>query len=291
MVDISNLPVSQKLKIGGRDFVWGMKTYVMGVVNVTPDSFSGDGIFSDPAKASDQAMRFEDEGADFIDVGGESTRPASVYKNAKPVSASEELNRVVPAIEAIVKAVSLPVCIDTRKATVALRAVEAGAGLINDVTMLRGDPKMVQIVSNCKVPVVVSHNRNQPKYKDLIGEIIVDLMESVLAAEKSSITRDNILIDPGIGFGKTTEQNLTVLRELRQLTQLGFPVMIGTSRKSSIGAVLELPVNDRTEGTAATIALAIGCGVDIVRVHEVREMVRVARMADAVVRGWTPLGH
>ncbi len=279
---------SRTLNIGGRVFEWGARTYVMGVVNVTPDSFSGDGIGADARAAADLARRFEDEGADIIDVGGESTRPPSVYQGAEAVSEADELTRVLPAIESIAAAVSVPVSIDTRKAAVARKAVSAGASLVNDVTMLEGDSAIAATVAECRVPVVISHNRAKPKYDDVVGEVVSDLMVAVFRAEKAGIAREKVILDPGIGFGKTVEHSLEVLRELREITQLGFPVLVGPSRKSSIGAVLDLPVDDRLEGTAATVALAIERGADIVRVHDVKQMARVAKMSDAIVRGWSP---
>ena len=258
----------------------------MAVINVTPDSFSGDGIADDLRAAVDRARRFEDEGADIIDIGGESTRPPTVYRGANPVPEDEELRRVLPVVDAVATQVSVPVSIDTRKPAVAKAAVEAGAAMVNDVTMLEGDPAMAETVAECGVPVVVCHNRAQARYADVVGEVISDLVVAVSKAERAGVAREKVILDPGIGFGKTVEHSLEVLRELREITQLGFPVLVGTSRKSSIGAVLDLPVDDRLEGTAATVALVIERGADIVRVHDVKQMARVARMSDAIVRGW-----
>lgn len=279
---------TRSLQIGPRTFEWGAKTYVMAVLNVTPDSFSGDGVGADIDRGVERAREFEALGADIIDVGGESTRPPSVYPDAKPVPQDEELRRVLPVIEAVSRSLTIPVSIDTRKAEVARRAVHAGASMVNDVTMLKGDPRMAEVVGSLGVPVVISHNRSRAKYDDVIGEVIADLMKAVMEAESAGVLRDRILLDPGIGFGKTAEQSLEVMRHLAELTQLSFPVLFGSSRKSSIGAVLGTSAGDRVEGTAATVALAIDRGADIVRVHDVREMVRVAKMSDAVVRGWTP---
>ncbi len=274
------------MKIGGAMFEWGARTYVMGVLNITPDSFSGDGLGADTEAVVEQARRFESEGAHILDIGGESTRPPGVYESARPVDEEEELARVLPVIEAVRDACSLPVSIDTRKAAVARAAVDAGAGLVNDVTMLGYDPEMAETIAGLGTPVVISHIRAKARYDDVVGEVITDLLVAVNDAEKAGVKRDRIILDPGIGFGKTAAHSLEVLRHLDELTQLGFPTLVGASRKSSIGAVLDLPVDDRVEGTAATVALAIAAGADMVRVHDVKEMARVAKMSDAIVRGW-----
>ncbi|MCH7740806.1 MAG: dihydropteroate synthase [Chloroflexi bacterium] len=278
------------MKIGGATFEWGARTYVMGVLNITPDSFSGDGLRPENEAAIEaaveQAVRFESEGAHILDIGGESTRPPGVYDGARSVGVQEELERVLPVIEAVLAACSLPVSIDTRKAAVARAAVAAGAGLVNDVTMLGYDPEMIETIADLGTPVVISHIRARARYDDVVGEVITDLIATVNEAEKAGVKRDRIILDPGIGFGKTAAHSLEVLRHLDELTQLGFPTLVGTSRKSSIGLVLDLPVDDRVEGTAATVALAIASGADMVRVHDVKEMARVAKMSDAIVRGW-----
>ena len=278
------------MKIGGATFEWGARTYVMGVLNITPDSFSGDGLRPENEAAIEaaveQAARFEREGAHILDIGGESTRPPGVYDGARSVGVQEELERVLPVIEAVLAACSLPVSIDTRKAAVARAAVAAGAGLVNDVTMLGYDPEMIETIADLGMPVVISHIRARARYDDVVGEVITDLIATVNEAEKAGVKRDRIILDPGIGFGKTAAHSLEVLRHLDELTQLGFPTLVGASRKSSIGLVLDLPVDDRVEGTAATVALAIASGADMVRVHDVKEMARVAKMSDAIVRGW-----
>ncbi|MCH8222402.1 MAG: dihydropteroate synthase [Chloroflexi bacterium] len=278
------------MKIGGATFEWGARTYVMGVLNITPDSFSGDGLRPENEAAIEaaveQAVRFEREGAHILDIGGESTRPPGVYDGARSVGVQEELERVLPVIEAVRAACSLPVSIDTRKAAVARAAVDAGAGLVNDVTMLGYDPEMMETIADLGTPIVISHIRARARYDDVVGEVITDLIATVNEAEKAGVKRDRIILDPGIGFGKTAAHSLEVLRHLDELTQLGFPTLIGTSRKSSIGLVLDLPVDDRVEGTAATVALAIASGADMVRVHDVKVMARVAKMSDAIVRGW-----
>lgn len=283
------------MKIGTTEFSWGLRTFVMGVVNVTPDSFSGDGTISGATTdrrwvdaAVEQAKRMEVEGADVIDVGGESTRPPAFYAGAEPVSADAECSRVLPVIEALIKRLSVPVSIDTRKADVARVAVSAGAALINDVSML-GDPEMAATAAAMDVPLVISHTRAKARYANPALEIADDLAEAVALAVAAGVSRNRIIADPGIGFGKTARHSLAALRELQSLKErLSLPVLVGTSRKSFIGSVLDLPVDDRLEGTAATMALAVAAGADMVRVHDVKEMARVVKMADAVVRGWEP---
>jgi dihydropteroate synthase len=288
----------EEMSIGGRPFTWGERTYVMGILNVTPDSFSGDGLLKGPdhtSAAVAQAHRFAEDGADILDVGGESTRPGS-----RPVPVDEELARVIPVIERLVREVDLPVSIDTYKAQVARAALDAGASLVNDVWGLRMDADLGPLVARCGVPVVLMHNRSRPKdaaqserlggryvgveYGDLMADLIRELRETIERALDVGISRDRIIIDPGIGFGKTVEQNLELLRRLKELRVLGRPVLLGASRKSVMGYTLDLPPEERVEGTAATVALGIAGGVDIVRVHDVKEMVRVARMADALAR-------
>jgi dihydropteroate synthase len=266
-------------RIGERDFTWGARTYVMGIVNVTPDSFSGDGV-TDLESAVARARQMERDGADLIDIGGESTRPETW---AGPgLRAEEELARVIPVVQRVAAAVEVPVSIDTYKATVAERALAAGASLVNDVWGLRRDPDMAGTVSTAGAPVVLMHNKPGGGYRDLIGEIAASLLESVELARAAGIREDRIILDPGIGFGKTREENLEIIRRLSELHRLGFPLLIGPSRKSFIGKTLDLPAGERLEGTAAAVALSIVGGADIVRVHDVKAMVRVARMADAI---------
>src|SRR5713101_3007704 len=259
-------------RIGERDFTWGARTYVMGIVNVTPDSFSGDGV-TDLETAVAQARQMEQDGADLIDIGGESTRPETW---AGPgLSPEEEVARVVAAV-------AVPVSIDTYKAQVAARALAAGASLVNDVWGLRRDPEMAGVVARAAAPVVLMHNKPGGGYHDLIGEIASSLLESVELGRAAGIPEDRIILDPGIGFGKTREENLEIIRRLPELRRLGFPLLVGPSRKSFIGKTLDLPAGERLEGTAAAVALSITGGADIVRVHDVKAMVRVARMADAI---------
>jgi dihydropteroate synthase len=273
--------------IGNSRFAWGSRTYVMGIVNVTPDSFSGDGVGRDGEAAVAQALQFEAWGADIVDVGGESTRPPGTYAGAESVSAEEESSRVVPVITALASALRVPISVDTSKAEVARQAVAAGASMINDVWGLSRDTEMASVAVEAGVPVVLMHNQDGTVYDDLVPDVIDRLRRLMDSALEAGMSEGKIVLDPGIGFGKTAEQSLEVLRRLKEFKVLGRPILTGTSRKSSIGKVLDLPIDDRVEGTAATVALSIAGGADIVRVHDVKEMVRVARMSDAIVRGWS----
>ncbi len=270
---------------GGREFRWGSRTYIMGVVNVTPDSFSGDGMAGRLEDAVEQALSFEAQGADIIDVGAESTRPGHA-----PVSVEEELSRLLPVLEGIVAAVSIPVSVDTYKPEVARRAVECGAAMINDVWGPRVGEGMAAAAAEARAPLVLMHNQNGTEYGDVVPEVAASLARAAETAMAAGVPKEALILDPGIGFGKTADHNLEILSRLGELKALGYPLMVGTSRKSTIGLVLDLPVEERLEGTAATVALAIAGGADIVRVHDVEAMVRVARMSDAVVRGWRPQG-
>lgn len=279
--------------------LWGWRTYVMGILNVTPDSFSGDGLLQEEdallEAALAQAEQFVADGVDILDVGGQSTRPGST-----PVDAAEEAQRVVPVIEALRPRVNVPISIDTYWASVAEAALEAGADWINDVWALRMDPRMGAVAAAAGCPLVLMHNRSRPKdvaqeerlggryvgvaYDDLIGDVKRELQERVDEALAVGVAPENIILDPGIGFGKTVSQNLQLIDELGQFRALGYPLLIGPSRKSFIGYTLDLPADQRMEGTAATVAIGIDRGADIVRVHDVKEMVRVARMTDRIVR-------
>ena len=270
---------------GGREFRWGSRTYIMGVVNVTPDSFAGDGLAGRLEDAVEQALSFEAQGADIIDVGAESTRPGHA-----PVSVEEELSRLLPVLERITAAVSIPVSVDTYKPEVARRAVDAGAAMINDVWGPRVGEGMASAAAETRSPMVLMHNQVGTGYEDMVPEVAASLARAAATAMAAGIAKGSLILDPGIGFGKTADHNLQILGRLDELKALGFPLLVGTSRKSTIGLVLDLPVEDRLEGTAATVALAIAGGADIVRVHDVKAMVRVARMSDAVVRGWRPPG-
>ncbi len=283
-------------------FDWGKKTYLMGIVNVTPDSFSGDGILKNSEMSShcievaaELGKRQEAEGAHILDIGGESTRPGST-----PLSLEEELARVIPVIKGLVREVTIPISIDTYKAEVARQALSAGASIINDVWGGRMDPAILSVAAETGVPIILMHNRSLPKnaeqqerlggryvgmeYGDLIDEIKKDLQESVDAAIKAGVAKDNIIVDPGIGFGKTVEQNLELVDRLAELHDLGYPVLAGPSRKSFVGYTLDLPPEDRLDGTAAAVTLCVDRGVDIVRVHDVYAIHRVVRLADAVTR-------
>ncbi len=307
------LTLARPTPIGQRLFTWGQRTYVIGILNVTPDSFSGDGLAGDPSgwspsepalngmkgrsleAAVAHGLRLVDEGADILDVGGESTRPGS-----EPVPAEEELRRVLPVIERLAQAVDVPISIDTYKAVVARQALAAGASLVNDVWALRADPDLANVVAAAGVPVILMHNRSHPQwaartegigghyrgveYGDLLADICRELQESVELARRAGIAEEKIIVDPGLGFGKSKEQNLEVMDRLGELKSLGRPILVGPSRKSTIGLVLNLPPEQRVEGTAAAVAVCIARGADIVRVHDVRPMVLVARMTDAIVR-------
>jgi len=266
-------------RCGNTEFRWGERTYVMGVLNLTPDSFSGDGLGSDLEAVVAQARRFVAEGADIIDVGGESTRPDS-----KPVSVSEELGRVIPAIERLAGELSVPISIDTYKSQVARRAVAAGARMINDVWGLKQDPGLAQVAAEAGVPLVLASNQRDKPCPDIIAEVISSLKKSIKLARAAGVAEQDIIIDPGIGFGKSLEQNLELIGRLAELKSLGRPILLGTSRKSVIGLVLDLPVDERLLGTAATVAIGIANGADMVRVHDVKEMVQVCRMSDAIIR-------
>lgn len=260
----------------------------MGVLNVTPDSFSDGGLFLDPSNALRQAERMAEEGADILDVGGESTRPG-----ADPLPPEEELARILPVIRAVAARLPVPISVDTYKARVAREAIQTGAVMVNDISALMFDPEMAPTVAALQVPVCLMHIKGTPKnmqqnptYDDVVTEVRDWLRERAAAARAAGVAEEDIIIDPGFGFGKTVEHNLEILRRLREFTTLGYPLLIGTSRKSTIGKVLgDLPPHERLEGTAATVALSIANGASIVRVHDVKEMARVARMADAVVRG------
>jgi dihydropteroate synthase len=297
---------SPSLQIGKHILHWGSRTYVMGILNVTPDSFSGDGILQGTGDkgqgaraAVEQAKEFLNYGADILDVGGESTRPGS-----QPVNADEEIERVLPVIEAIAK--EFPdtlISIDTYKAKVAEAAFQAGAHILNDVWGLRADSELANVAAQHKVPVILMHNRSNPAsveirqqlgnayigstYENLIEDVKRELLVSVELAVNAGIEESRIILDPGIGFGKTRESNLELINRLDEIRSLGYPVLLGPSRKSFIGFTLDLPPDQRLEGTAATIAIGIARGADIIRVHDVKEMARIAKMTDAIVRNKT----
>ena len=266
------------------DTGWEKKTYVMGIINATPDSFSGDGINGNIEAGVSQALRFYSEGADILDIGGESTRHQSLYGNVKDISGKEEINRVVPLVKEIRARSGGMISVDTSKSAVADAAIKAGANMVNDVWALKKDPEMVEVVASAKVYVVLMHNDSNPSYSDVVYDTIESLKKSVDKAVKDGIPEDLIIIDPGIGFGKDMRQNLTILRRLEEYKSIGRPILVGTSRKSTIGNILQVPVHERTYGTAASIAIAIAKGTNIVRVHDVGEMAQVCKMSDAIIR-------
>lgn len=264
---------------GSWQLQWGRRTAVMGILNLTDDSFSGDGLAGDAARAVAQARRFVDEGADLLDVGGESTRPGHT-----PVGEEEELRRVLPAVAAIAAAVRVPISIDTRKPAVARAALEAGAHLLNDVEATLDGAPMFRLAAEHGVPIVIMHNKQTAQYGDLLEEVISSLRAACEMATACGVPPLRQIVDPGLGFGKTGEHNLQILRHLRALAALSRPILVGPSRKRFLGRILGAEAQDRLEGTAAAVALAIAGGADIVRVHDVRAMARVAKVADAICR-------
>lgn len=291
--------MQNSLQIGPLELNWGKRTYIMGILNITPDSFSGDGLAarSDLTEAAlAQAMSFIQAGADILDIGGESTRPG-----AQPVSEAEETARVIPIIRAVASAhPQVAISIDTYKARVAEAALQAGAHLVNDVWGLQADPNMPNVVAASGMPVVLMHNRSKPNnaqvqehlggryigvaYQNLIADVRHELLECVHTAHQAGISDEKIILDPGLGFGKTVEQNLELLQRLDEVRSLGYPILLGPSRKSFIGYTLNLPPDQRSEGTAAAVAIGIARGADVIRVHDVGIMARVARMSDAITR-------
>lgn len=268
------------MKIGSKEFKIGERTYIMGILNFTPDSFSDGGKFNNIDIAIEHVKKMINDGVDIIDVGGESTRPGHTV-----VSDEEEISRVVPIIKAIKENFNIPISIDTYKAKVAEKAIEAGANLINDVWGFKKEKDMAKVAAKYDVPCCLMHNRDNTDYENLIDDILEDLKESVKIAKDAGVKDENIILDPGIGFGKTYEQNLETMNNLERLKELGYPILLGTSRKSMIGLTLDLPVEQRVEGTVATTVIGImkdAC--DFVRVHDVLENSRAAKMTDAIVR-------
>ncbi|MDX6154456.1 dihydropteroate synthase [Marinococcus sp. PL1-022] len=257
---------------------FSLKTFVMGILNVTPDSFSDGGRYSGVEQAVAQAEKLVEDGADIIDIGGESTRPGAAF-----VEAEEEQRRIVPVLEALRDRIGVPISVDTYKASTAEAALGAGADIINDVWGAKADPGMARVAAEYDVPIILMHNRDNTEYQDLMPDMIQDVYESIAICEQAGVKEDRIILDPGIGFAKTYEQNLEAMRKMDQFTSLSYPVLLGSSRKSLISKTLELPAHDRVEGTGATVSLGIERGCDIVRVHDVKEMTRVARMMDAML--------
>lgn len=275
---------------GGVRYDLSARTHIMGIVNVTPDSFSDGGKYFEPGAAVDRARAMVEEGADFIDIGGESTRPGSV-----PLTAGEEMKRVLPVVERLAASSKVPISVDTYKAAVAERALAAGASIVNDISGLHFDPALAEVTARAGASLVLMHIKgtpatmqSEPVYDDLVGEIGAYLGEGIARARAAGV--EQIFVDPGIGFGKTLSHNLEILRRLRELQSLGCPVLIGPSRKSFIGKILDAPVAERMEGTAAASAVAIMNGASVIRVHDVKEISRVARVVDAIVRGGAERG-
>ncbi|MGM8213018.1 dihydropteroate synthase [Virgibacillus sp. W0430] len=269
-----------QLKTRTKTFNLRSRTHIMGILNVTPDSFSDGGSYVNIDDAVKQARKMESQGADIIDIGGESTRPGH-----EKVTVTEELARVLPVIEAVKKQVNVPISIDTYKAETARHAIEAGADIINDIWGAKADPEMAAVAATYEVPIILMHNRMDQKYESLLGDMQADLQRSIQMAIEAGVRRDNIILDPGIGFAKTMEHNLQVMNGLEELVALGYPLLLGTSRKSFIGHVLDVPAEARDNGTGATTCLGIAKGVHIVRVHNVQMHYELARMMDAMLKG------
>jgi dihydropteroate synthase len=277
------------MPIGPATFAWGERTFVMGILNVTTDSFSGDGLLAnrDPvAAAVELASRMVEDGADLVDVGGASSRPGH-----EAVPPAEEIARVVPVIRALGAALpSVPISVDTTSPLVATAAIDAGAHLVNDVWGVAEEPAMARVAATRGVPLLLMHNRGEARYRNLVVEVAADLDRAIGRALDAGVAWDRIIVDPGFGFGKDPDQNIALLERLGVLRLLGRPILLGTSRKSTLGKLLDAPADQRLEATLATTVLGIVAGADIVRVHDVRENLRAARVADAVVRGWRPTG-
>jgi dihydropteroate synthase len=286
----SGLPDAPRpLRLGSSTWPWGTRTYVMGILNATPDSFSGDGLLAgeDPVRAAlDQARAMVAQGVDILDVGGASSRPGH-----DEIAAADEMHRVVPVIEAIARELpDMPVSIDTVEPAVAEAAIDAGAHMVNDVWGVAAAPDLLHVAASRDVPVVLMHNRREARYRNLVPEIVSDLERAIERALDAGVAWDQIVIDPGFGFGKTPDQNVALLAAMATLRVLRRPVLLGASRKSTLGKLLDLPPDERVEATIATTVLAIAAGADIVRVHDVGPNVRAARIADATLRGWRPAG-
>ena len=297
-MDYSKLK-SNSLHVGKWSFDWGMRTYVMGILNITEDSFSGDGLIGkgkdEVELACQQARQFVAEGVDILDIGGESTRPGS-----QPISADEELSHILPVLKAISNELDVLISIDTYKAAVAEAALQNGAQIVNDIWGFHADPEIAGVTARYHAPAILMHNRSSwahavikeklggryvgIPYENLLEDVKRELLESVAIAHEAGIPDDHIILDPGIGFGKSTEQNLELLNRLDEIRALGYPILCGPSRKSFIGYTLDLPPDQRLEGTAAAVAVGIVRGADIIRIHDIQPMVRVARMTDAIVR-------
>lgn len=268
------------MKIGSKSLIFGKKTYIMGILNVTPDSFSDGGDFVNVEKALEHAKEMIRLGADMIDVGGESTRPGF-----QPVSVKEELERVIPMVKRLSEETDTIISVDTTKAEIARAAVENGAHIINDIWGLRQDSRIIQVVAEHQIPIIIMHNQDGTEYKeDMLDSIKSFLQESIDIALNAGLKKENIILDPGIGFGKTSEQNMQLMANLFSIREMGYPVLLGTSRKSMIGKILDVPPKERGIGTAATTVMGIMQGMDIVRVHDIKESFQAAKVTDAIVR-------
>jgi len=284
------LSKTNSTKCGNIEFRWGERTYVMGIINLSPDSFSGDGL-STIESALRQAQRMVSEGADILDIGGESTKPGF-----KPISPDEEIKRVIPAIEKLAAQTSVPVSIDSTKYEVVRRALDAGASIINDQWGLKQEVRLAELAAESRTPIILMSNqrdkggfdasiqRDTADYTDIMNEVITSLRQSIEIARQKGVPAENIIVDPGLGFGKTWRYDLEIIRRLDELKALDQPVLLGPSRKSFIKMILDLPAEERVEGTAAAVAIAIARGADIVRVHDVKQMVRVCKISDAIIR-------
>ncbi|MCT8136395.1 dihydropteroate synthase [Anaerobacillus sp. CMMVII] len=266
------------IKFGNHELDLSKKTLVMGILNITPDSFSDGGKYNDIDLAVTRAIKMVEEGADIIDIGGESTRPGALK-----VSEEEEIRRVIPIIQAVSNVVDIPISIDTYKYEVAKHAIEAGATIINDVWGAKAEPKIAELSASHKLPIVITHNRENTNYTNLIDDVIADLKESITICEQAGVEHENIILDPGIGFAKTFDQNIEVMQNLDKLAELGYPILLGTSRKSMIGMALNLPANERLEGTQATVCYGMMKGCQIMRVHDVLEISRTVHMMDVLM--------
>lgn len=267
------------MRIGNKEYELGKRTYIMGILNVTPDSFSDGGKFNEIDAAVNQARKLIEDGADIIDIGGESTRPGAEY-----VTEEEEIKRVVPIIKAIKEKLDVTISIDTYKARTAEEAIKAGADIINDIWGAKYDKNMAKIAAKYNTPIILMHNRENKPYENLMEDVVRDLQESIDIALKAGVKKENIILDPGIGFSKTYEENLIVMNNCEIIKKLGYPMLLGTSRKSMIGLTLNLPVNERVEGTLATSVMGIIKGFEFIRVHDVLENKRAAIMTDTILK-------
>ncbi|WP_066301879.1 dihydropteroate synthase [Bacillus sp. FJAT-29937] len=272
------LSLKNEIQCGPYTLDYSKKTLIMGILNMTPDSFSDGGKFNRMDEAVERAFQMVKDGADIIDIGGESTRPGF-----DPVTVEEELERVIPVIEAISKEVEVPISIDTYKAEVARQSIKAGAHIINDIWGAKADPDMAGVAADLQVPIILMHNRTNIDYTDFYRDVVNDLFESITLVKNAGVKDDNIILDPGIGFAKGLTYDLEMMKNLDKLVSLGYPVLLGTSRKSMVGKVLDLPIEERLEGTGATVCYGIEKGCQIIRIHDVKEMKRMAVMMDALV--------